>query len=616
MNFKFLKLRSAVLLLLSGFALSTPEIFAQFSSKCQEVTIPLVPNTDVRKEVPNTLVKSYQNYIITGHTDLDAIDNYYPVIHVRDREGNYYLSNMVKVLQAEIEELGGGGAYLMDMSEVTGNETVFLLGFVTFDNPGDLPACRPFLIEMEIFSGAIVQQTILDWEHSLLPYRMEVNEDHDQIVVVGEMFNDWGFTPIGLAFAPIAPQGKAFAINVSRSANIQTNWSLLGTLTINGTAELNIGSKFGGVKSTPSGYMIVGEMTTANPFPTSMIYPYATRLECAHIDFSGSIIWQKSIKLTNNKTRGVNSYYSGKHDKIYVLFQDYVSHTYGLVAMDPNSGTHGPLTLTALPGETNTSDLVVPKNDDIENLAVGGLLSNQDPLNPSTFIPFYHGYQYNPITQLFDVSSLHGMWGVVAYNGIDYSSNKLSDYFNWQNHSYSVFTRDNADIPNSSQIFAHSTFLYSVKNSAMNSLLFKKINYISNCGDVCATRLLGGTSNLNIPDSPTMQIVEAVFIPTDATVEPDHFDLDPQLTCGEYDDHYSPRYYYDNQDNNIDKPGAALSADASVRIFDILGKEIYKGKYSDFLGNRKKYTAELDGQLLIILDTKTGKTQKMTILNH
>lgn len=613
MNLKFPKLRSAKLLLFSSLTIVASESDAQQLSdhtKCQEITIPLVPNTNIAKEVPNTLVKSYQNYIITGHSDLDGIGNYYPVIHVRDREGNYYLSNIVKFLQTDIEDMGGGGAYLMDMSEVTSNETVFLLGFVAYDYPGNRPSCVPFLIEMDIFSGAVLQQTILDREHSSLPYRMEVNEDHDQVLIVGETFNDWNFNPIGLSLAPVAPQGRAFAMNVARSSNVHTNWSISGTFTINGTTELNIGSKFGGVKNTPSGYMIVGEMTTVNPFPTSTIYPYATRLECAHIDFGGNIIWQRSLKLTNDKTRGVSSYYSDQHDKIFVLFQDYVSHTYGLVAMDPNSGAHGPITLSVLPGETNTSDLLLAENDDEEVLFVGGMLSNQSPITSSIFSSFFHHYKYDPVTGLFDNTYLGGgNRGNNTMNGIDYSSNKLAGYFNWQNHSFSMFTKENISFP-----IINRTFLLVNKNASMDGLILNKLN--TSCGGTCSDRLNINTFSVNIPDTYTMHLSVSDLVPTDAWGERDNFDLDPQLTCGEYDDHYSPKYDNGPKDHELKKAFKGIETEAIVSIYDILGKEIYKGRYSDFLENRRKYTAHLDGQMIIILDTRTGNVQKMSIFNH
>lgn len=604
------------LLALAVSFLLTFNISAQSVSKCQEVTIPLVPNTNIGKEVPNTIVKSYEDYIITGHTDLNSEGRYYPVIHIRDRQGNIHLSNMVEILKERIDEVGDGGSYLMDMSEVTASETIFLLGFTAIDNSsGDAPSCIPFLAEIDLFSGSIVQYSILDREKSIIPYRMEVNEDNDQVVVVGELFENWSFNPIGLSVAPSLPQGQGIIINVARGSIESLNWSKIGSLSINSGANSNIGSKFGNVNSTANGYMVVGEMSVSNP-PLS-IYPYSTRLECVHIDFNGNIIWQKSLKLSNDKARGVSSYYSAIHEKIYVLFQDYYSHSYGLVAMDLISGIHGPVTLNFPPGETNTSDLIVPKNDPYELLAVGGLLSNQDPASSSIYVPFYYGYLYNPTTQVFEQTSAHGIWGVIAYNGMEYGSNKLSPYFGSTNHSFGMFARDNSEVPDIPYTWKNSTFLFTVKDRTMSDLLLKKMNYHTNCGTGCATRLMLQTSSVTIPDSPTIQLNNINLDLTNLYIEPAHIDLDPQLTCGEYDDYYySPRPYYEQTNSVKDIALNKIDEKSEIRVIDILGKEIFRGNYADFHQNKRRYISNLDAQILIIFEPKTGKAQKISISSN
>lgn len=574
---------------------------------CQKMSYPLATVSGSAKDVPHTIVKNTGKYFLLGYSDYySPSQGYRPTFRIRDRFQNEIAGYSITALSNLLDEVGSGDVYLTDISEILEEkESFFITGFVVphYPNPVDAnTTCIPFIAEISFFTGDVIQATAL--HNNTVPYNILVNQEGQQVVIVGEEYKEQHFNPMtSMAFAHTEAPGQGIIICVRQDDVSDVIWSYKASLDLNQSMDNNAGSLFEKVSLTPYGYCISGNMTMKNaPNP---FYPYSNRIEGLLIDFSGNILWQKSIKTTNSMSRAVSAYYSSAYDKIFMLFHDTYAHAFGLFAIDPISGAHGPLSYVPLSGETNPSNILT-KNPDSEVITVGGMVSNYMSsmgYSSSVFSPFFIRLKFDPNSETFNVNGSSGDDFLVVEDGIDYSAPDFSSYFAFSHNSFNMFDVDKRYVQHLPE---QETYLFASKNVDYQTALLYKLNY-NHC--YCQTfRGSPATISYNLPDSPTVKLREWPVEPRQDIFMPHERPLDGDLICGEADDPYWD-IYKGSKTFNPAKP----VIEGNVAVFDILGRELYRGTYESFINSATKY-AVAEGQVLIIVNQSNGKSQKVVFV--
>lgn len=569
---------------------------------CQKMSYDLLPGATV-KDVPNTIVKNTETYFLLGYSDYYTPlsgnpPGFRPTFRVRDRFQNEIAGYSFSALDDMLLAVGGN-VYLMDISEIQETGSFFITGFVVPDypNPSAAPAtCTPFIAEINLLSGSVLQVTML--ETNTILYNILVDNDHGQVVAVGETFEDPHFNPMtAMAYSHAPAPGQGVIICLERGDLNQLYWSQTGTSSLNQSTNNNHGSFFEQVSLTPYGYCISGNMTIQN---TGTLYPYSNRIEVLLLDFNGTPVFQKSIKTSNSMARAVSAYYSIPHDRIFVLFGDTHAHSMGLFALDPNSGNHGPLTYIPLNGEVNPAG-IFKKTPDSEHITVGGMVSNYMSsmgYSSTVFSPFFLRLTYDQGLETFYVSN---PWSdlFVFLDGMDYGATNFSSYFSAFHNNFGMFDIDKRYVPN---VPDEETFLFASKDVNYQKALLYKANY-----DHCYCNIFtGGPTpiSVTIPDSPTLMIRDWPVEFRYENASSEWNELDGELICGDPD--------YENFSAKTSIPAIDVTADEVV-VYDILGRVLYKGAYTTFAANASRYSVT-EGQVLVVVNTKTKESKKIVFV--
>ncbi|HTO14321.1 MAG TPA: hypothetical protein VLZ83_01020 [Edaphocola sp.] len=582
---------------------------------CQRIGFDLNANNNNFKNVPHTIIKNTKNYFLLAYNDISPESNSFaPYFRISDRYQNTIAGYF---LTADFSSLGVGNVnvYLTDVSEISGSDyTVFITGFINpIDASPDYIRCIPFIAEIDMFNGSIKQLKIVKNE-SIVFYRILHDSIKNQVIVSGEKFKNNSFDPMyynNIGNSNIhSPEGDAIAISFNSMDLNEIKWNINGISMTEITGEECIGSTFEKVIRTPKGYFIVGRKIIDNY--GQGIFPVNGRVECVFLDFNGNIIWQKSLNLSNYFSRGVSAYYSQEYNKVFVLFQSTFTHGFGLFALNNDNGTHQNITfINGLPGETNVVDLFKWNNESF--ITVGGMY--QKSSSNSVFTPFWASFKYNKIDDCFTYldSTLNtndksmGMDG-----GIDYYSSDFSEYFSWTYNSFSMFDVDKREFPFPPQLpftisyFIEPSFLFSTKDSLNSSVEIYKINF-----DHCSCPFDYGfelnSLCVNVPSLSPLNLIDLHY--QIENIEQKYLTLDlinAYLKCGMNDSLTYPPFI--NIKTNMD-----IGNFGNVIIFDVLGKVIFRGVYSDFLNNKSKYN--IINKVLFIKDLKTKETKKTVFLN-
>ncbi|MBX9449072.1 MAG: hypothetical protein KL787_04870 [Taibaiella sp.] len=577
---------------------------ATVNNQCQKYAYDLNTNPSSLKDVPNTLLKNTSEFYLVGYSGFVGTDTLFkPHFTVRNRYQQEMASYHLNFFADESGEFNNH-IYLMDMSDITSRESFFITGFVKYVSAGT-PVCIGFIAEVELLTGAILQLSKIDENKSIVPYHILVNEEQGQVLVSGEEFVDQGFDPMDPSITSNItygdPPGQGIIICCSQDDISSVQWSYWGTLMLTSGSQ-NVGSTFENISATPQGYCVVGKMTVeAAP---NFFYTHTTRIEAFHLDFGGGILWQKSLKLNNSYVRGVAAHYSEVYDRIFILFQDYYNHTYGLFAVDPSSGTHGPVCyIFGMPGESNTSRIMSSTLDE-RQIIVGGMGHNLHHPGTAVFSPFFAKFEFEPGPDTFRFAFGYNFDRFNSLDdGIDFNSPKISGYFNWANHSYGMFDIDKWQ----SNAVGVETYLYASKDSTYNSVLLYRVNFDHcNCDMVYRDLFVFPVA---IPDSPQVYLEAHDLQPVSYDSESIPLTKPATLICGNPDDPDAFSSQLPEQRSLEEPSEPELDGNKKVAVYDGLGRLLFRGTYSEFLKDIHLYN--LNMQMLIIVDLETQKGRKV-----
>lgn len=603
-------MKKTLIFLLFAFFCAGITSFASVYNYCQKIAYSLNTVPPGIKDVPNTIIKNTPEHFLLGYADLHPdYGAYRPVFRIRDRFQNEIAAYYINVFHDELEEMGGGHIYLMDISEVSeSRQSFFITGFI---NPlyatDQYPPSMAFIAEVEMMTGTIRQAAILSDGANVIPYSILMNEDENHVLIAGELVEDNLFDPM----SPTAAAGYNIIGNPSRRGVVICTdigdisnkiWSIQGGNGMNNSSLFNEGSNFEKISWTPYGYCISGRMAVPNP--SNPMYSHSTRAETILLDFSGNVVWQKSIMLSNSYTRAVSAYYAYAYDRIFVLFEDVYAHAFGVYAIDPATGAHGPVSeFFGFGGESNAVNLMA-KDPNGETFTVGGMVHGYFGGMAPGAHPFFLKLKYNAVTEIVDVNGTSMNDFLVFEDGIDYSSPQIANYFGWDHHSFNMFDLDKRYIPDLPE---EETYLFASKNSTYQSALLFKVNF-----DHCYCQIDMGmpiAATVTVPGSPTIEIRDWDIRLSGVSERTYANDLNGILECGDPDMEYSPLQKAASR--LIEQP---FNAADLVTVYDIMGRALYNGSYGQFMSHKDAYTIGTDAQVLIIFNHSTQKRTKMVIV--
>lgn len=594
-----------------------------------KVQYPLNITTTSYKDIPNVITKKIsENEFLIGYSDYVTSQNQVrPVFKVRDRYlndiGQYYFD----LFGAFMDDNGEGNIHLMDMSEVTGNNQIYITGFISLNNANSngFPPCIPFVALIDLNTYDVVGASIIGDGSpyaNMVPYNIIYDQEHNHLIICGEEYDSLNFDPMspsvssGLQGTDLPGKGIVLCLNGEELSS--QNWALrCSDLLSNG--DSNLGSNFENIAITSMGYTITGKvMSDVVGFGAYVSWPIVL-----HVESGGNVIWQKTFQISNNFARGCATYYSAHYDQIFVAFQNPYAHTFGLVAFDPSSGTHGPLSYVL--GMAEPIAMRIGSYESVpEFIFVGGTEAN--PLNVHSGIssPFLANFIFDPNTLTF-VATPNGS-DVPAFstpNGRYLSSPQFSNYFNWLNHSFGMFSLDDNSSINTGGVW-NTSAIFASRDSTHNNIVFYKLTFYDESCNMTPREL--SIYPWALTESPNV-VLEAVEYRGDF-YEPNRQYQDSSiidLLCGYpdfqarpgNDDIRSGSNYLKSIDNDVQFSGNELNNTSTdkqnqlVMIFDVLGKQIYKGKYSDFLNNKENYILTNEACVVFVRFIERNQTEKI-----
>lgn len=581
---------------------------------CHSVKHNIVATASGEKNVPNTIVRSKEATVLVGYSDYDQNGRMNPVFSLRGPLSPETSRFTFAPLQQLEDEFGVPcNSYLMDISDITSQGSFFVTGFGYFGPDQGLPTCVGFIAELTL-DGQVIKTSILktfNAEHiaqdnfNAMPYNIVVDEENGQVLVTGEHYNRLNFDPFVTAYdhyTPTEDPGKAFIICLG-SAEFTPEWAKIGTSYVNhpdGMQSGNFASMFENVCITPDGYLAIGKMK-AGTF--NLGNSASTRIEVALFDFSGNIMWQKSLKLNYAFSKGVSAYFSHDQQKIFLLYQNSFSHTFGLMAIDPATGMHGQASDIPGPWPEGIASNIKRASPYDETLIVGGYGSNLGA--PLSLTPFYVYLKYDSGLDEFMPISPNAM--VYLHDGLSYSTSVFGGYFTFNNHSFNMFDIDKSYAFVSNPMAAYEGLNYfASKNAAIDEVIFYKATDI-HC---YCTREYGtvGHFSYTVPDSPTLDIaaLNMEIIRVDAISQ--NRNPEGDLICGSYDGLEIIYPFSTKKEVELDKTNGNFNEEDLVVVYDLVGREVYQGKYGSFI---KKVSLQSANEVVyVIINKATGKAKK------
>ncbi|GEM_PF-1832482 len=585
---------------------------------CHSVKHDLVATASGEKNVPNTIVRSKEATVLVGYSDYDQNGRMNPVFSLRGPLSPETFRFTFAPLQQLENEFGiQCNTYLMDISEITSEGNFFVTGFGYFGPDQVLPTCVGFVAELTL-DGQVIKTSILksfNAEHeepdnfNALPYNIVVDEENAKVLVTGEHFNRRNFDPFVAAYDHYAPNedpGKAFILCLE-NGDFNPNWAKIGTPYVNhadGTQSGNFASMFENVCITPDGYLAIGKMK-AGTF--NLGSGASTRIEAAMFDFSGNIMWQKSLKLNYAFSKGVSAYFSHDQQKIFLLYQNSFTHTFGLMAIDPATGVHGQASDIPGPWPEGIASNIKRASPYDETLIVGGYGSNL--VAPLTLTPFYVYLKYDAGLDEFMPISPDAL--VYLDGGISYQTPVLGGYFTFYNHSFNMFDIDKSyGFVSNPMAVSEGLNYFASKNAAIDEVVFYKTTDI-HC--YCA-RAQGNVYHFSypVPDSPTLAIGELNMEISMVEAAADNRNPEGDLICGSYDGLEIIYPFSAKKELELNKINEAFKEDDLVAVYDVVGREVYKGKYGLFVQKVRLQSA--NEAVYVIINQATGKAKKAVFI--
>lgn len=581
-------------------------------NNCHRIAYPFSASTinSNSREVPNSIIKNTLWRIIIGYSEIPQNETFFrPFFRIRDRLTNSVNGYYLTLFDSWIASIGGANVYLMDVSEVMSDETVYITGIINPIQPSsDYPASIPFVAQIDPVTGNVVNAVKFINNFNGVLYRITIDEPNSQILLAGEEFQHLDFNPIETTSygAPAGfPKGNGIIVSLNLNQFANVNWIKKGSNLMNNSIFSNVGSSFNHIALTPDGYCAVGYMSTRNP-PSNSVN---SRIEIVGFDINGNVMWQNSLKVSNLFSRGAFAYYSSDFDRIFVLYQNSLTHRFGIISYNPTNGNHGPLTEIYLSGtgESNVAGMVKSDVNTPNTFTVGGMI-NQNGLHPGYVLsPFFLNVDFNSSLEKFEVAASGTVNTLLFEDGIDIFEPKLSSYFNSENHSFSMFDLDKEIEPFGLQ---EQTYLFASKNRNNESEIMVKVNQ-----DHCLCPSYINTPSFyyfNVLDSPTVQLFDKDYALEEGTIDVNYDDLYGELECGNPDDTF---YFGTFIDNKKELDSDALSYNSTVIIYDVLGREVFSGKYESFLVNRKRNSFTAECKVFFVVDRKNNERKKVVFLD-
>src|SRR5690606_23670409 len=226
-------------------------------------------------------------------------------------------------------------------------------GYVhNFEQASLYSRCIAFVAELTV-TGEILSVSVLtnlktnpdepdNFHSNILPYSIALDMLNSKLIIVGEKFNTNTFDPFPSTYSFYTPEeepGKGIILALDYNFDLQ--WSLMASnMLLNSTGDLSgpsLASLFSNVSITPFGYLITGQMKYPVLTPSNSINGLR-RIEACLIDFNGATIWQKSVQVSNTLSKGSGGLFSVNGEKIFILYQNTYTHTFGLTAVDYATG--------------------------------------------------------------------------------------------------------------------------------------------------------------------------------------------------------------------------------------------------------------------------------------
>lgn len=577
--------------------------------------LPTTPSGE--KNVPNTIVRSKELTVLVGYSDFDQFGRINPVFSVRGPLTPETARFTFAPLEAIEEEFGvPAKTYLMDMSDITAEGTFFVTGFGYFGPNLGPPSSVGFVAELTL-DGQVLNTSILRVFNSInndnmdpdnfnaIPYNITVDADNGKVLVTGEQFNRRTFDPFVTSYDHYSVSdepGKAFILCLDKNS-FNPFWSKTGTQYVNhqdGSQSTNFASMFENVCVTPMGYLAIGKMKAETFFSGNGA---STRIEAVMFDFSGNIMWQKSLKLNYAFSKGVSAYFSQDNQKIYLLYQNSYSHTFGLVAIDPSTGVHGQMSDIPGPWPEGIASNIKLASPHEEILIVGGFGSNLASSTEMT--PFYVLLKYDPGQDEFMPINNNAL--IYLHDGITYQTSVFGGYFSAFNHSFNMFDIDRTYSFVHNPISAYEGLYYfASKNAGLDEVLFYKATEI-HCYCPRGSGNVGHFS-YTIPESPTLDIADLEIEMQMVATSLDERNPGGDLVCGSYD---GIDFIYSVSDKlDLKKTNGDFNEEDLVAVYDIVGREVFKGKYGVFVKSVQHEALSANPKVYVIINQATKKAKK------
>lgn len=548
--------------------------------------------------LPNTVVESNADYVLTGYTDKVNRGSEQPHFTVRNHSST--------ILAQYRLDLGvpNRGVYLMDISSINTDGTFFATGIV---KNGETH--QSFIAQIELTTGSVLQSSLFSLGRNAIPYAVHYDNNNSQVLVVGELLEN---TTDPFVVNPITwsmDRGVGFVHCVDMGNLSNELWSLEGLHT-GGTNNENWGSRFDNIISTPSGYFVSGKQTKIFHFPVGII-PHTKRCEYFMVNPSGAILWQNSFApFTTDASIGASAYYSSTYSQIILLYQSGIIHSYGLTAIDEATGSRVANSefqtcpfissgTTSVPcSEIYACKLTKDYSSAGENLIIGGFLNPDQVGSGSSFNyhPFYTTVMYDGVnfTSTSPISYFQKAQNMV------FASSYFENTGNWMPNSFDMITdNNNAD---------NRIYLVSKEDNTKNILLnSSKVCLIDNtCLDF---RKVYERENTMDIDSPFIDL-SGSFLGTNSIASITNPRTNIQsLFCGDLRTAKRTASF----DDIVLPDNTAFENDEPVVVYNLVGQKIFTGTYGHFIQSEANLSSEIAQSMLLVYSLRSNKTKKMVL---
>lgn len=263
----------------------------------------------------NLSVESYQSRIVTGFTETNPGTGLLtPAFRITDPLGNPGASFYV--------DYPGDAVYLMDFTINTVNQTIVLTGMtavVTATTPHKM-----FVTEVD-FTGAVIQSSLEYLSlsaHSMVPHQVIHSATSNQVVIVGTEING---VPNSTNGNTLPKDGFVLGLNANNFNAILYTQSM--TTPVSGTTDNDMLENITEVPGT--GYFISGSANnTANE----------QNLLTMGINYAGTVTHSNIHDLTNFQMAGSSVMFVPGLNRVYVLCNNSVQHTFQIAYFNPVTG--------------------------------------------------------------------------------------------------------------------------------------------------------------------------------------------------------------------------------------------------------------------------------------